>query len=320
MKRDLNLDLAGLPGSESEHESSFRSDALWEPIARQVLHALGCGDVGLARPPRASNVVYRVNDTAYLKIFDSFQDTGYESEVVGLLALQGLSVPTPSLLAYGELTPGWTYLYMTALEGQLLEQAWPTMGHPAKVELMRQLGALVREVHTLPIENPRVVPNWSELLPKLKGQVMQRHERTQLPAHLRQQLPGYIQRHEPLRSIRANDVWLTGEYTPENLLVTNVGGSWRLSGMFDFGDLMMGPYEYDLLGPIMFYAAGDPALLSAFFDGYGLKREELTSQFLQRLLCIALLHRFSDFKRQICITGWERCEDLESLANYLWKC
>ncbi|MBK9682361.1 MAG: phosphotransferase, partial [Betaproteobacteria bacterium] len=63
---------------------------------------------------------------------------------------------------------------------------------------------------------------------------------------------------------RGPEVILTGEYTPFNLLYQ--GG--KLSAMFDFGDGLVGPREYDWLGPMCFLAAGDASRLDAFFDGY----------------------------------------------------
>ncbi len=44
-------------------------------------------------------------------------------------------------------------------------------------------------------------------------------------------------------------VILTGEYIPENFLLSRDASGWRLSGLIDFGDVMTGRGEYDLLGP-----------------------------------------------------------------------
>ena len=55
-------------------------------------------------------------------------------------------------------------------------------------------------------------------------------------------------------------VILTGEYIPENLLLdiaTATAG--RLGGVIDFGDVMTGWREYDLMGPSAFMAAGGRA-------------------------------------------------------------
>ncbi|MBL0299360.1 MAG: hypothetical protein IPQ21_19975 [Betaproteobacteria bacterium] len=40
-----------------------------------------------------------------------------------------------------------------------------------------------------------------------------------------------------------------------------------MSAMFDVGDGLVGPREYDWLGPLCFLAAGDAGRIDAFFDG-----------------------------------------------------
>jgi aminoglycoside phosphotransferase (APT) family kinase protein len=45
---------------------------------------------------------------------------------------------------------------------------------------------------------------------------------------------------------------LTGEFTPFNLLAEGA----QLSGMIDFGDGLVGPREYDWLGPLCFFVEG----------------------------------------------------------------
>jgi hygromycin-B 7''-O-kinase len=62
-----------------------------------------------------------------------------------------------------------------------------------------------------------------------------------------------------------SEVILTGEYNEENLFLNNESGGWRLSGLIDFGDVMTGWGEYDLLGPSAFMAAGMPAASPACF-------------------------------------------------------
>jgi hygromycin-B 7''-O-kinase len=62
---------------------------------------------------------------------------------------------------------------------------------------------------------------------------------------------------------------LTGEYTPMNLLVSQGGHGCHLSGMFDFGDGLIGPRESDWLGPLCFLAAGNAERCTAFAAGAG---------------------------------------------------
>ena len=67
---------------------------------------------------------------------------------------------------------------------------------------------------------------------------------------------------EALVALDAPPVILTGEYIPENFLSCD-DGDWRLSGLIDFGDVMTGRGEYDLLGPSVFMAAGMPGRVRA---------------------------------------------------------
>ena len=62
---------------------------------------------------------------------------------------------------------------------------------------------------------------------------------------------------------------LTGEYIPENFLLSRDGSGWRLSGLIDFGDVMTGRGEYDLLGPSVFMAGGMPRRVRSLFEGFG---------------------------------------------------
>ncbi|WP_414633679.1 phosphotransferase [Paracoccus marcusii] len=49
---------------------------------------------------------------------------------------------------------------------------------------------------------------------------------------------------------------------PENLLLTETSTGWKLAAVIDFGDVMTGWREYDLLGPSTFMCAGVPAACS----------------------------------------------------------
>jgi hygromycin-B 7''-O-kinase len=114
-------------------------------------------------------------------------------------------------------------------------------------------------------------------------------------------------------------VVLTGEYTPENLLMTRHAGAWRVSGLIDFGDVMIGFNEYDLLGPGTFLVSGDALRLRELLVGFGYGDPHPSSGLSQRLMRMLLLHRFSDLHSQVKIDGWQdRVRDLDELEALLW--
>ena len=73
----------------------------------------------------------------------------------------------------------------------------------------------------------------------------------------------------------APPVILTGEYIPENFLLSRDSAGWRLSGLIDFGDVMTGWGEYDLLGPSAFMTAGMPRRVRSLFEGFGYSRADI---------------------------------------------
>ena len=106
---------------------------------------------------------------------------------------------------------------------------------------------------------------------------------------------------------------------PENFLLSCDDGDWRLSGLIDFGDVMTGRAEYDLLGPSAFMTAGMPGRVRSLLRGFGYSSAKFDFTSKRRLMALLLLHRFSDPIRHICIDGWQdKASDLTELQELLW--
>ena len=73
-------------------------------------------------------------------------------------------------------------------------------------------------------------------------------------------------------------VILTGEYIPENFLLSRDGSGWHLAGLIDFGDVMTGRGEYDLLGPSAFMTAGVPRRVRRLFEGFGYSAADINAR------------------------------------------
>ncbi len=246
--------------------------------------------------------------TLALKLYPPFLRDHFEFECAMLVRVGGrLQVPTPVLLKTGE-REGWPWLLMSQLAGEPLTAVWPALNEPAKCSLLSTLGALAAEVHALPVADmARHAPPWSDFLAAQRASCHSRQHRTALPLHLLQQLDVFVQG----AVADGPHVILSGEYTPMNLLARRG----RLCGMFDFGDGLVGPREYDWLGPMAFLAAGHANRCRAFLDGYGVVLNAGQRLALLRLL---LLHRYSNLKAQIALPGWQRAPNFEALAELIW--
>lgn len=288
------------------HDDPAAWHGVIESLAREQLGETAEGAVQQAL--EGTVLVALVGHERVLKLYPPFLRDHFEFERAMLELLHGrLSLPTPRLLASGE-REGWPWLAMTRLVGDPLTATWPTMSEDERCRLLQALGALAAEVHALPVGRlATLAPDWETFIAQQRSRCVQRQQRTGLPEHLLAQVPAFIAGDVPL----GPPVPLTGEYTPMNLF--SQGG--RLAAMYDFGDGLVGPREYDWGGPLCFLAAGHPQRVAAFFAGY---RVPFDAAMRLRQMRLLLLHRYSALKLQIAWPGWERAESFEALAERLW--
>ncbi|MEJ7730808.1 MAG: aminoglycoside phosphotransferase family protein [Polyangiaceae bacterium] len=224
----------------------------------------------------------------------------------------------PALVADGE-HQGWPWLIMTRVDGEPMEAVWPAIDHAQRGALMRDLGALVATVQRVPVGPLEALdPQWPSFLAAQATGARARHPRLGAPAHLLAELDAWLERTREAVPLDAAPAILTGEYTPGNVLLARRADRWALAGLIDFGDVMTGFTEYDLLGPATFSCAGDADLLRAFLQGWGLTRAA-SAGFRTRAMRMLLLHRYANLDGQVRIDGWrQRARSIDELAELLW--
>ena len=290
----------------AEFDRLHEDAGAWRPVIEAI--ARRRSDEPVVQMTEGTVLVALLGRTQALKLYPPFLRDHFEFECAALARLGGrLRVPTPVLLQSGE-HQGWPWLLMTQLAGEPLTAVWPGLSEAQKCALLSDLGVLAAEVHALPVGGlARHAPPWGEFLAGQRARCAGRQQRTGLPPHLLDQLDTFLQGDVP----QGPDVILTGEYTPMNLLAQKG----CLAGMFDFGDGLIGPHQYDWLGPMCFLAAGSAQRCRAFLGGYG---AEIDAPARLALLRLMLLHRYSNLQAQIAVPDWQRSESFEELAAMVW--
>jgi len=267
-----------------------------------------------------TNLVVGLDDRLILKIFPPMLRAQFLSERASLTQLQGrLGVPIPEIAVEGE-RDQWPYLVITRLPGRLGAEVWPALPEEQKERVLAQLGATIAEVQRAPVGALSAIePRWADFIRAQIAGCRARHQRQGLPQKFLDGLDDLLSDAAELIPLDTPPVILIGEYIPENFLLDRQGDAWRLSGLFDFGDVMTGWGEYDLLGPSAFMTAGQPRRVRSLFDGFGYARADITFALKRRLMALMLLHRASDPVRHICIEGWQdKARDLLQLQELLW--
>jgi len=306
--------------SFEEYEKFKQQIAALEDAAKKIMHRYQLPDLPLVLFSEGTNIVFAHGKHQVIKIFPPFHQKQYQSERLVLQQLQGkLSVKTPILQHHGEFS-GWPYIVMSQLKGTLLETLWEGMEHANKAIILSELGALIKEVHALPIDGLEAIDShWEQFIEKEIAHCVKHHQSNQLSEGLLQQIPDFLDSVKATLPKINRPVILTGEYTPMNFLVKQTDGIWHIDGLIDFGDAMLGLPEYDLLGPGAFLIQGDKELLKTFLTAYGYPKEKLTANLSRQLTALMLLHQYSNLNIQVRIEGWQnKVNTIEDLQDLVW--
>lgn len=262
-----------------------------------------------------SNLIASIEDRYIVKIFPPFHRHQWDSEYKTLQHLAGkVSVSIPELIAFGECDDIWTYVIISKLPGITLENVWKECNGVEKINLLNRIGKIMSEVHSLPVGNLITLePQWNYFLEKQLTTYKARHLKNRMPDWFMLHIEDFVNESISIVPQHPDLVIMTCEYTPFNLLVTKHAGKYEISGMIDFGDAMIGYHEYDLLGPLLFLAAGNSDLVKSLLLGYGYADEQINQQLRRRVMILQVLHRFSNFKSQLRIPGWE--DRVKSIAE-----
>lgn len=318
----MNVSTQELPAfADTESFRAFRSEpSQWLPIALDIArhHGVGCASPHVFAT--GTNLVVGLDDRLILKIFPPLLRAQFVSERGSLSQLAGrLSLPIPEIVAEGE-RDGWPYLIITRLAGRLGSEVWPALPETQKERVLREIGATIAEVQRVaPGPLAAIEPRWDAFMHGQMQACHARHQRLGLAPKFLAGLDDLLRDAAGLIPMNAPPVILTGEYIPQNFLMDRRGDDWSLAGLFDFGDVLVGWRDYDLLGPSAFMAAGRAGRVRSLFEGFGYARADIDFAFKRRLLALMLLHRASDPIRHICIADWQqKADDLVALQELIW--
>jgi hygromycin-B 7''-O-kinase len=232
----------------------------------------------LERQPAGTHVVFRTG-SHIVKLYAPFWLEDFTAERAALRPLRGL--PTPELVAQGEIE-GWPYLVMTIVPGRPAEEIWPNLTGTERIDIARLLGKLMRQLHRQgPVTELAI--DWDVFLGERVSGAEEFHAAGESwHDWIREQLADF---HDPPFS----PVLLHADITADHVLLSRTAQGWRITGLIDFGDAMMGHPFYEFIAPLAFYCFGDPPASRALLEGYGL---DLTPEVADRLTTYCLLHKF----------------------------
>ncbi|MDI4237989.1 aminoglycoside 3'-phosphotransferase/choline kinase family protein [Bradyrhizobium sp. Arg237L] len=300
---------------------TWRADpSRWLPVAIDIAHSHGFASTSPHVFTTGTNLVVGLGDDLILKIFPPVLRAQFVSERGSLAQLCGrVKIPIPEIVAEGE-RDRWPYLILTRVSGVLGAEVWPSLPEADKERVLAEISETIADVQRVP-PGPllEIEPRWDVFMQSQMEGCRARHERLGLARKFLDGLDDLLRDAAELIPMHEPPVILTGEYIPENFLLMQRDGRWHLCGLIDFGDVLTGWRDYDLLGPGAFMAAGRPRRVLSLLEGFGYSRSDIDFALKRRLMALMLLHRASDLNRHICIDGWQaKADDLLQLQELIW--
>ena len=263
----------------------------WLPALETIRlrHALPPGD--WRRAPQGRNAVFVLASSHVVKLVPPFWREQADREEAALRLVAGrLPVRTPTTVASGELD-GWRYLVLAYLEGRVLGWNWEALTPDERVAIADQSGVLAARLHGLELPDDSATAlrfDWPALLTRQRDAAAGDFAEGGLAAALIDTFPDYLDAAGDLAA--APHVLLQGDLSAVNLIVEGTGTAMTVTGLLDFGDAKLGPFEHEFISPVMHFFCGETAVLEAFYRGYGLTARDRSARLEQRLMARSALY------------------------------
>lgn len=287
--------------TRSEYKKRYADDQVWFPAISSICAQNGLNANELRRQVLGTHVVFRTGQHV-IKLLCPLYLEGEEVEAPVLECLRDLPIPQVVTRGWCE---GWPYLILTVLPGAPAAQVWNAIPVEAKVDLVSQIGRILRSIHEQkPPRNLRVTG--TDFLCEQAMLAMQAHDET---GSWRDWLAGRV---NDLYQEQSRSVLLHCDLTDDHVLLTQRNGIWVVSGIIDFGDAMVGDRYYDFVAPLLCFTGRNPRLSRALIEAYG---EQTSRRVLEPIATFCLLHRYAtlaDVRRSFGI------QEPEELFPAIW--
>jgi hygromycin-B 7''-O-kinase len=300
------------------YSAHFMDPVFWQPYVRQVCrwNSLTCLDVTPGLPGTYPTFIIELDPKDFRKPLGSpvrsvvvkFFGPPFggpasfciELTLGRLLADLSLPIPSPAILASGQLTSNWSYLIFEHVRGLSIGQVRDSLSSDDWQAVAIQVGEYMRHLHTLspgqlPDLPPAIQPTWDGYASFLRNQRFNclAHHRAwdDLPAHLLDQLEEFVLPVERLIDFSAPPHLVHADLTADHLLGRLESDRWQTLAIIDWGDAMTGNLLYELIALLVDLFHSDKHLLRLCLEAYGLPGF-FRADFPRQALSLTLLHQF----------------------------
>ena len=283
--------------SADDYQRHFHDDA-WQQAAATICQRHRLPYKSLRRSIHGENIIFFVDSAFVVKIYTPFRE-GFAREKAALGFAEGkLGLETPAIIDVGELE-GLSYILMTQLSGVPLRDVWADVEARGRTEIVSRLGIALRRLHAhaAPLSEAALNRDWNGFIRRQAHNSVERQRACGANPEWLESLPAYINARLGMLPVQFELVMLHGDVHPGNLLLTEKGGRWQVTGLFDFADSLCGFHEYEFVAPGVLMVQGNRELQREFLFAYGYEETQLDLNLRARLMMLTILYECSDLRK-----------------------
>jgi hygromycin-B 7''-O-kinase len=334
---DNSITLSSLTDRAS-YAAHFMDHTLWEPYVRQVCDGpeFDCYTIRPGVPGTYPTFMVELKSKRFQQprewvvvkffgpLFDGVGSFRIERDMGRWLEAQSLPIPSPAILAEGQLNQDWQYVIFEHVAGVSIGQALDKLSKDDRLSVASQMGEYMHCLHTLtadpkgnlPMPIPPSLERFTSFLQQQCRTCLTHHQTwNDLPAHLFDQLEEFVLPAEQLIDFSASPYLIHADLTADHLLGRFVNDRWQTLSVIDWGDTMTGNLFYELVALSLDLFQGDKQMLHACLEAYQLP-DFYQQDFSKKALSMVLLHQFPMPAR--FYAPYQHVQSLQELAECMF--
>ncbi|MFZ0549015.1 MAG: aminoglycoside phosphotransferase family protein [Candidatus Promineifilaceae bacterium] len=296
----IRTDYLPAPDNWSDWGTVFTDTVLWQPVVRRI-----CETTGVAKAEHieagfpGSSAVFVVDREVVVKIFAPFLVMDFHHEVETYQLIGGRLDPyMPELLAHGVYPDqiDWHYIVISFLPGSSIREVRDEIPPGEKSAIAQELGWYIRRLHSTPFDEAKVLKaktaDWYAFLgERRKACLEELRDKTTLSLPVLRQIVGLLTSNIFLPPKNFRPCLLNGDLTEDHLLLEKRLGEWRISGLIDWADSLVGAVEYEWVALWFGLCGQDVTMFREVLKAYD-RNLSLDNRFRQRMMAYTFIHRF----------------------------
>lgn len=325
---ETRTDYLPTPDNWAEWGAVFTDAALWVPVIKLICQKTGVAEgIEIEAGYPGSSAVFIIDREVVVKVFAPFlvQDYHHEVETYELINTR-LDPYLPDLLAHGVYPDriDWYFLVMRFMSGRPIREVRDEIPSKDKIAIARELGWCIKRLHGTPLDEARVIQtkaaDWYAFLGERRKQCLEElRDKTELPLSVLREVARLLSTDVFLPPKGFRPSLLNGDFTEDHLLLEKRLGEWRISGLIDWADSLVGATEYEWVALWFGLCGQDVIMFREIMNAYN-PDIRLDNRFRQKMMAYTFIHRFGPelIGELLKQSGAPTINSLSELQTWLW--